>query len=131
VAEENESSREGRRQGKVKVLLLENINMDAAEYLKKSGYEVDHFTKAFSEDELLAKLPEYHAVGIRSKTKITAKVIDAASQVSQDLVITNFSSSPSAVSVSVPTKSTSPTLPRTVSLSSTRLSQIPVRSPSL
>ena len=41
---------------------------------------MDHFTKAFSESELIEKLPTYHAVGIRSKTKITAKVIEAAPQ---------------------------------------------------
>lgn len=43
--------------------------------------QVDHFTKAFSEAELLEKLPNYSAVGIRSKTKMTAKVIKAASKV--------------------------------------------------
>ena len=29
-----------RRQGKTKILLLENINMDAAQFLKDQGYEV-------------------------------------------------------------------------------------------
>lgn len=29
-----------KRQGKTKVLLLENVNLDAAEYLKNQGYEV-------------------------------------------------------------------------------------------
>ena len=29
-----------RRQGKQRILLLENINQDAAEYLKKSGFDV-------------------------------------------------------------------------------------------
>ncbi|KAK4687704.1 hypothetical protein P7C73_g2410, partial [Tremellales sp. Uapishka_1] len=79
LAEESEEDA-GKRHGKIKVLLLENINVDAANFLKKAGYEVDHYTKAFSEDELIAKLPSYHAIGIRSKTKITAKVIDAAPQ---------------------------------------------------
>ncbi|OXH41221.1 phosphoglycerate dehydrogenase [Cryptococcus neoformans] len=69
-----------KRQGKTKVLLLENINLDAADYLKSQGYEVDHVTKAYTEEELIAKLPNYHAIGIRSKTKITAKVIDANPQ---------------------------------------------------
>lgn len=45
-------------------------------------FQVDHFTKAFSEAELLEKLPGYSAIGIRSKTKMTAKVIKAASKVS-------------------------------------------------
>ncbi|KGB75319.1 phosphoglycerate dehydrogenase [Cryptococcus deuterogattii 99/473] len=69
-----------KRQGKTKVLLLENVNLDAAEYLKSQGYEVDHVTRAYTEEELIAKLPNYRAVGIRSKTKITAKVIDANPQ---------------------------------------------------
>ncbi|CAK9786574.1 putative d-3-phosphoglycerate dehydrogenase 2 [Cutaneotrichosporon oleaginosum] len=68
------------RTGKIKILLLENISIEAAQFLKNAGYEVDHVTKAFSEAELLDKLPGYHAVGIRSKTKITAKVIEKCSQ---------------------------------------------------
>jgi D-3-phosphoglycerate dehydrogenase len=44
-------------------------------------YQVDYQTKAFTEDELIQKLPQYQAVGIRSKTKITAKVIDACPKV--------------------------------------------------
>ncbi|KAK8850440.1 phosphoglycerate dehydrogenase [Kwoniella newhampshirensis] len=69
-----------KRQGTTKILLLENINLDAAEFLKKQGYEVDHVTKAYSEEELIAKLPNYQAIGIRSKTKITQRVIDANPQ---------------------------------------------------
>ncbi|RSH85204.1 D-3-phosphoglycerate dehydrogenase 2 [Saitozyma podzolica] len=69
-----------KKQGKVKVLLLENINLDAANFLKNAGYEVDHVSKAYSEEELLQKLPNYQAIGIRSKTKITKKVIDANPQ---------------------------------------------------
>ncbi|BEI79613.1 hypothetical protein CcaverHIS002_0101420 [Cutaneotrichosporon cavernicola] len=68
------------RAGKIKILLLENISLEAAQFLKNAGYEVDHSTKAFSEQELLDKLPAYHAVGIRSKTKITAKVIEKCTQ---------------------------------------------------
>ncbi|GMK54434.1 hypothetical protein CspeluHIS016_0110200 [Cutaneotrichosporon spelunceum] len=68
------------RAGKIKILLLENISLEAAQFLKNAGYEVDHFTKAFSEQELLDKLPAYHGVGIRSKTKITAKVIEKCTQ---------------------------------------------------
>ncbi|KAI9633585.1 uncharacterized protein MKK02DRAFT_38243 [Dioszegia hungarica] len=69
-----------KRQGKTRMLLLENINLDAAEFLKKSGYEVDHVVKAWSEEELIKGLTKYDAVGIRSKTKITARVIDANPQ---------------------------------------------------
>ncbi|KAJ9123397.1 hypothetical protein QFC22_001599 [Naganishia vaughanmartiniae] len=74
------AEQDGKKHGNVKVLLLENISQDAAQYLRNQGYEVDHFTKAFSEAELLEKLPNYQAVGIRSKTKMTAKVIKACNK---------------------------------------------------
>ena len=66
----------------LRLLLLENISQDAVAAFRAQGFHVDHHTKAMSEDELIATLPEYHAVGIRSKTKITARVIRAAAKVS-------------------------------------------------
>lgn len=45
-------------------------------------FQVDYQTRAFTEDELIQKLPQYQGVGIRSKTKITAKVLDACPNVS-------------------------------------------------
>jgi hypothetical protein len=53
-----------------------------AKLFLRHAKQVDHFTKAFSETELLEKIGTYHAIGIRSKTKMTAKVIKAASHVS-------------------------------------------------
>lgn len=97
LAEEPEGVATPKRQGKQKILLLENINLDAANTLKQQGFEVgptpkstgwsqltskvDHYTKAFSEEELIQKLPSYTAVGIRSKTKITKKVIESCQNV--------------------------------------------------
>ncbi|KAL7416916.1 hypothetical protein BDY24DRAFT_207427 [Mrakia frigida] len=66
--------------GEVKVLLLENIAAGAVEMFKAQGYQVEHYTKAWSEEELLAKIGDFHAIGIRSKTKITEKVIKAATK---------------------------------------------------
>lgn len=66
----------------LRLLILENISQDAVAAFRAQGFEVDHYTKAMSEDELVEKLPAYHALGIRSKTKITARVIKAASRVS-------------------------------------------------
>ena len=65
----------------VKLLLLENISMEAVGAFKEQGFQVDHFTKAWSEDELVEKIGNYHAIGIRSKTKITERVLKAASKV--------------------------------------------------
>ncbi|KAF9229221.1 hypothetical protein BS17DRAFT_771195 [Gyrodon lividus] len=64
----------------LKLLLLENISQEAVRYFQAQGFHVDHYSKAFSEDELLEKIPHYHAIGIRSKTKITEQVIKAATK---------------------------------------------------
>ncbi|GAA6019488.1 hypothetical protein JCM10207_001406 [Rhodosporidiobolus poonsookiae] len=60
-----------------RILLLENINASAVKMLKDQGYHVEELKKALGEDELIAKLKEggFTAVGIRSKTKVTARVI--------------------------------------------------------
>ena len=65
----------------VRLLVLENISQDAVSTFRRHGYQVDHHTKAFSEDELVEKIGSYHAIGIRSKTKITQRVLQAASKV--------------------------------------------------
>jgi D-3-phosphoglycerate dehydrogenase len=65
----------------LKLLVLENISQEAVAAFTSQGFHVDHFTKAMSEDELVEKIPNYHAIGIRSKTKITERVIKAASKV--------------------------------------------------
>ena len=65
----------------IKLLILENISQDAVDAFKAQGYSVDHYTKAMGEDELVEKIGSYHAIGIRSKTKITQKVIKAATKV--------------------------------------------------
>jgi D-3-phosphoglycerate dehydrogenase len=65
----------------LKLLVLENISQEAVMAFTVQGFHVDHHTKAMSEDELVEKIPNYHAIGIRSKTKITERVIKAASKV--------------------------------------------------
>ena len=65
----------------LRLLLLENISQDAVKAFRAQGFHVDHSTKAMSEDELVEKISSYHAIGIRSKTKITERVIKAASKV--------------------------------------------------
>ena len=67
----------------LKLLLLENISIGAVKALQDQGWHVDHSTKAMSEDELVEKISQYHAIGIRSKTKITERVLKAASKVTQ------------------------------------------------
>ncbi|KII93907.1 hypothetical protein PLICRDRAFT_122017 [Plicaturopsis crispa FD-325 SS-3] len=64
----------------LRLLILENISQDAVATFKAQGFHVDHYTKAMSEDELVEKIGSYHAIGIRSKTKITERVIKAATK---------------------------------------------------
>lgn len=58
-----------------KLLLLEGIHPIAAQILRARGYHVDTENTAFGEAELAERIAKYHAVGIRSKTQLTAPVI--------------------------------------------------------
>ncbi|KAI1788761.1 hypothetical protein LXA43DRAFT_624639 [Ganoderma leucocontextum] len=64
----------------LRLLILENISQEAVKAFRAQGFHVDHSTKAMSEDELVEKIGSYHAIGIRSKTKITERVLKAASK---------------------------------------------------
>lgn len=63
---------------KIKVLLLENIHQDAREKLVQEGYQVELLGGALDEDELCEKIKGVHILGIRSKTMLTRKVVEAA-----------------------------------------------------
>ena len=58
-------------------LLLENIHPFAAESLRKHGFDVVTLKGALNEDELIDALDGVDLLGIRSKTSVTRKVIDA------------------------------------------------------
>ena len=62
----------------VRVLLLENIHSDGAEFLRAKGYQVESHDGALGEDELIEAIRGVHLLGIRSTTYITEKVLDAA-----------------------------------------------------
>ncbi|KAG6851180.1 hypothetical protein H0H93_015190 [Arthromyces matolae] len=64
--------------GGIRLLILENISQEAVSAFRALGFHVDHYKTAMTEDELVEKIPSYHAIGIRSKTKITKRVISAA-----------------------------------------------------
>lgn len=64
---------------KIKVLLLEGIHPSAVETLKRSGYtNLELHKKTFDDQDLKAKLADAHFVGIRSRTQLTADVIEEA-----------------------------------------------------
>ena len=63
---------------RIKILLLENVHSDAFKKLSKDGFTVETVSKSLSEDELIEKIKEVHVLGIRSKTNVTKRVIEAA-----------------------------------------------------
>jgi D-3-phosphoglycerate dehydrogenase / 2-oxoglutarate reductase len=64
---------------KIKILLLENISELAVKNFTRNGYtEVQRLTKALPEDDLIAAIKNVHMLGIRSKTHVTRKVLEAA-----------------------------------------------------
>ena len=64
----------------LRALLLEQIHPDALTVLSAAGIEIETVDRALDEDELIARLPGVHLVGIRSKTQLTAKAMDAATE---------------------------------------------------
>jgi D-3-phosphoglycerate dehydrogenase len=62
----------------LRALLLEQIHPAAEEILRSSGFEVETVGRALDEDELVDRLPGVALLGIRSKTQVTARVLDAA-----------------------------------------------------
>jgi len=64
---------------RINILLLENISDAAVAELRAGGYaRVQRVNGALSEAQLIEAVKGVHIVGIRSKTQITGKVIDAA-----------------------------------------------------
>ncbi|MGB0748388.1 MAG: phosphoglycerate dehydrogenase [Magnetospiraceae bacterium] len=64
---------------KINILLLEGIHSNAVDHLAANGYaNVTRLPGALDEADLIAQMPDIHMVGIRSRTKLTEKVIAAA-----------------------------------------------------
>ena len=62
----------------MKALLLENISGVAVEGLREAGYEVESQKAALEERELRGKVKDVSILGVRSKTRVTAAVLEAA-----------------------------------------------------
>jgi D-3-phosphoglycerate dehydrogenase len=64
---------------KIKILLLEGISQSAIDEFHRAGYtNIEAFPKALEEAELVKKIKDAHLLGIRSKSQINEKVINAA-----------------------------------------------------
>lgn len=62
----------------IKVLLLENVHPAAVASFEKEGFSVEFHKGALDEDELCEKIKGVSILGIRSKTNVTAKVLQHA-----------------------------------------------------
>ncbi len=59
-----------------KILLLEGIHSSGVEHLSQEGFDVEQVKEAFSEEALVAGLKNISGLGIRSKTHVTAQVVE-------------------------------------------------------
>ena len=64
----------------IKVLLLENVHPVAVEAFRSEGFNVEFHKGAMDEDELIEKIKDVSIIGIRSKTTLTAKVLENANK---------------------------------------------------
>src|SRR5215831_9920950 len=65
--------------GGLKVLLLENISAVAVQVFRDAGYEVESLKPALDERELIEKIRGVSILGVRSKTRVSQAVLEAAS----------------------------------------------------
>ena len=63
---------------KLKVLLLENVHPEAVRHFREEGYDVSTVKGALDEGALIEAIQGVHILGIRSKTNVTAKVLEHA-----------------------------------------------------
>lgn len=73
----------------IKILVLEKISPIAIDTFKKQGYQVET-ADSLTEEELIKKVENIHVLCIRSKTKITKKIVDAATKSGNLAIIATF-----------------------------------------
>ncbi|MEI2623493.1 MAG: phosphoglycerate dehydrogenase [Giesbergeria sp.] len=66
---------------KIKFLLLEGLHPSALEVLRRAGYEqIDAVSGALPQDQLIERIRDVHFIGIRSRTQLTAEVLEHANK---------------------------------------------------
>jgi len=63
---------------RINVLLLENVHPVAVELMRSEGFNVETYHAALTEEELIQRIKNVSVLGIRSKTQVTAKVLENA-----------------------------------------------------
>src|SRR5579864_1940141 len=62
----------------IKILLVENIHPSAEELIRADGFHLEMVRGAIGEDELVRRVEDVHVLGIRSKTRLTERVLAAS-----------------------------------------------------
>jgi len=65
---------------RINVLLLENVHPAAIALMEAEGFHVENHPKGLSEEELCEKIKNVSVLGIRSKTQVTANVLENANR---------------------------------------------------
>lgn len=65
---------------RINILLLENVHPVALAMLKAEGFNVETYHAALDEDELIKRIKNVSVLGIRSKTQVTARVLEHANR---------------------------------------------------
>lgn len=63
---------------RMRMLLLENVHPAAVERLQAAGYQVETAKGALSEEALIERIKGVHVLGVRSKSQVSTRVLDAA-----------------------------------------------------
>ncbi|HOO09599.1 MAG TPA: phosphoglycerate dehydrogenase [Cyclobacteriaceae bacterium] len=63
---------------RINVLLLESVHPAAVRLMKEEGFNVEVYPAGLTEEELCEKIVNVSILGIRSKTQVTARVIENA-----------------------------------------------------
>jgi D-3-phosphoglycerate dehydrogenase len=65
-------------EARIRALLLENIHPAGEEILRSAGFQIETLNRALDEDELVERIAGVTLLGIRSKTHVTRRVLEAA-----------------------------------------------------
>jgi len=80
AALEEESQVTSFPKSKIKILLLEGVSQKGIDLLRGDGFQVEALKTALTEEELIEKVKDLHILGIRSKTQVSRKVIEASTR---------------------------------------------------
>lgn len=63
---------------RIKVLLLDKVDLSAAQIFKDEGFSVEYIENPLSNEDLIQKIKDAFVVGVRARTKLTADILSHA-----------------------------------------------------